>query len=68
MICFQAQAEYLCHTQQWKPSAFQIGKVNHHKHLGLNPYISSQWLTMDFSASAKSGLMVLWHSGRELEY
>jgi len=43
-------------------------KVNHHKQLGLNPSISSQWLTMDFSASAKSGRMALWHSGRELEY
>lgn len=47
---------------------FKFEKVNHHKHLGLNPYISSQGLTMDFSASAKSGLMPLWHSGRELEY
>lgn len=41
-------------------------KLNHHKHLGLNPYISSQWLTTDFSASTKSGLMAVWHSGREL--
>lgn len=34
LCVFKSKLEALCHTQHWKPSTFQIGKVNLHKHLG----------------------------------
>lgn len=48
------------HISNWESESSQT--------LGLNLYISSQCFTMDFSASAKSGLKVLWDPGRQLEY